>query len=154
MTGARRRLGFRIVVNSYTGLAAHYDLIMTSGYYDYDDYARTILDLIGDRRQILEVGVGTGLVCERLLDTGPPDLMLTGIDHTDSMITQARARLGSRAACIQQDILHMAFPPAFDAAFSVGGVWFYIHDGHDACSAATSWTTTTTPPPSPICTPP
>jgi ubiquinone/menaquinone biosynthesis C-methylase UbiE len=82
------------VVNTYTGLARHYDLIMTSGYYDYDAYARTALELIGTRREVLELGTGTGLVSEKLLDSGAgAHLKITGIDHTESMIAQARTRL-------------------------------------------------------------
>ncbi|MFK0046029.1 class I SAM-dependent methyltransferase [Streptomyces sp. NPDC090741] len=119
------------MVNSYTGLSRHYDLIMTSGYYDYDDYARTLASVLKGRREVLELGVGTGLVCERLLALGePPGLSLTGIDHTEEMLVQARRRLAGSVRLVRQDVLQMAIPPTFDAAFSVGGIWFYIHDQH------------------------
>ncbi|GGR76937.1 hypothetical protein GCM10010252_14430 [Streptomyces aureoverticillatus] len=122
------------MVNSYAALSGHYDRIMTSGYYDYGDYARTLLDLLGDRRHLLELGVGTGLVVEKLLElaesaaddgTAPE---ITGIDHTESMLAQARARLGGRAHLLQRDILRMDLPAGFDAAFSVGGVWYHTPD--------------------------
>ncbi|MEV0281140.1 class I SAM-dependent methyltransferase [Streptomyces sp. NPDC050610] len=118
--------------NSYEGLSTHYDLIMTSGYYDYDAYARTLLDLIGDRRQLLEIGAGTGLVCEKLLDLAAPGLEITGVDHTESMLVQARQRLGERAEFVQADLCHLTVPSLFDVAYSVGGVWYYIHDDEDA----------------------
>ncbi|MEV0264743.1 class I SAM-dependent methyltransferase [Streptomyces sp. NPDC050617] len=114
--------------DSYEGLSTHYDLIMTSGYYDYDAYARTLLDLIGDRRRLLEIGAGTGLVCEKLLDLAPTDLEITGVDHTESMLAQARRRLGGRAEFVQADLRRLTVPSPFDAAYSVGGVWYFIHD--------------------------
>nr|WP_237330440.1 class I SAM-dependent methyltransferase [Streptomyces sp. BA2] len=109
-------------------------MIVTSGYYDYDAYTRTLLDLVQDRRLLLEVGVGTGLVCEELLRLADTDLVITGIDHTASMLAQARSRLGSRVRLIQQDVLHMALPTQYDVAFSVGGVWYHIHDHHQGQS--------------------
>ncbi|MFF8264252.1 methyltransferase domain-containing protein [Streptomyces virginiae] len=51
---------------------------------------------------------------------GPDDLRLTGVDHTDSMLAQARHRLGGRAQFRREDVLDMSLPPAFDAAYSVG----------------------------------
>jgi SAM-dependent methyltransferase len=116
------------VADSYAGLSHYYDLIMTSGYYDYDAYTRSLLGLVRDRRLILEVGVGTGLVCEKLLSLAGTELDVTGIDHTENMIAQARSRLGSRVRLVQQDVLHMALATRYDAAFSVGGVWYHIHD--------------------------
>ncbi|MEV6734166.1 MULTISPECIES: class I SAM-dependent methyltransferase [unclassified Streptomyces] len=119
------------MVNSYTGLSRHYDLIMTSGYYDYDDYARTLASVLEGWREVLELGVGTGLVCERLLALGEPGLRLTGIDHTEGMLAQARLRLAGRVRLVRQDILQMSLPSTFDAAYSVGGIWFYIRDQGD-----------------------
>ncbi len=117
--------------DSYEGLSTHYDLIMTSGYYDYDAYARTLLGLIGDRRRLLEIGAGTGLVCEKLLDLAATGLEITGVDHTESMLAQARQRLGERAEFVRADLRHLTVPSHFDAAYSVGGVWYYIHDDGD-----------------------
>ncbi|MDQ8705202.1 class I SAM-dependent methyltransferase [Streptomyces sp. LHD-70] len=115
--------------DSYTDLADHYDLIMTSGYYDYDTYAQALLDAVGDRRDLLEVGVGTGLVCESLLRLGPPDLRITGIDHTDSMLDKARDRLGSRVRLQAEDAMDLSFSEDFDVAYSVGGVCLIVEDG-------------------------
>ncbi|MEU6113060.1 class I SAM-dependent methyltransferase [Streptomyces sp. NPDC047117] len=101
---------------------------MTSGYYDYDAYVEELLAHLGERRNVLELGVGTGLVCEKLLAASPGDLRLTGIDHTESMLAQARARLGGRVRLLRQDILNMDAPAGFDVAFSVGGVWLCVRD--------------------------
>lgn len=85
------------MANSYAALSRHYDLIMTSGYYDYGAYARALVTELGDHKRVLELGVGTGLVCESLLELSGADLRLTGIDHTESML--ARRGPGSETAC-------------------------------------------------------
>ncbi|MEU4360100.1 class I SAM-dependent methyltransferase [Streptomyces virginiae] len=118
--------------DSYADLSRFYDLVMTSGYYDYDAYAHALLTRIGTRADVLELGMGTGLVADRLLALGPDDLRLTGIDHTDSMLAQARHRLGGRARFRREDVLDMSFPPAFDVAYSVGGVWYIVQDGEES----------------------
>ncbi|MGW6055410.1 class I SAM-dependent DNA methyltransferase [Streptomyces sp. NPDC055189] len=114
--------------DSYADLSHHYDLLMTSGYYDYGAYAHDLLACIGTRRHLLELGVGTGLACERILDLGPADLSVTGIDHTEGMLARARERLGDRARLFGQDILDLHLPRTFDVAYSVGGVWCIIQD--------------------------
>ncbi|WP_172384220.1 class I SAM-dependent methyltransferase [Streptomyces sp. MNP-20] len=116
------------MTDSYAELARYYDLIMASGYYDYDAYARELVAGIGERRDVLELGVGTGLVCERLLELARAGLRLTGIDHTQGMLDRARARLGDRVRLIDQDIVSAAWGPAFDVAYSVGGVWLWLVD--------------------------
>ncbi|MFJ9854848.1 class I SAM-dependent methyltransferase [Streptomyces sp. NPDC101150] len=116
------------MADSYAELARHYDLIMTSGYYDYDAYARELLTQIGDRKDVLELGVGTGLACERLLELAPDGLRLTGIDHTESMLAQARKRLGAPVRLVHQDIVNTAWASCFDVAYSVGGVWLWLRD--------------------------
>ncbi|MEV0522135.1 class I SAM-dependent methyltransferase [Streptomyces sp. NPDC050439] len=119
------------MTNSYDALAPHYDLIMTSGYYDYDAYARELRALIGNRRDVLELGVGTGLVCDRLLATGPTGMRITGIDHTERMLAQARNRLGDRVELVEMDILYAVPESTFDVAFSVGGIWYCLRDGDE-----------------------
>ncbi|WP_369394359.1 methyltransferase domain-containing protein [Streptomyces sp. CG1] len=90
------------MANSYSALSRHYDLIMTSGYYDYEAYAQALLAELDHHGDLLELGVGTGLVCERLLELVGSDLRITGIDHTKSMLTQARARLGDPVQLMHQ----------------------------------------------------
>ncbi|MGA4844189.1 class I SAM-dependent methyltransferase [Streptomyces sp. G45] len=120
------------MANSYAELARYYDLIMTSGYYDHDAYAHELAPLIEDRHDVLELGVGTGLACERLLPLVPDHVRFTGVDHTASMLTRARARLGDRVRLVHQDVLTMAPGPAFDVAYSVGGVWLWLGDADRA----------------------
>ena len=84
--------------NTYAGIADQYDALMTSGYYDYTIYADALKGALGHRRRVLEMGVGTGLVAEHLLERGPYDLV--GIDNTAEMRAGARApwRQGSLLA--------------------------------------------------------
>lgn len=117
--------------DSYAGLSRHYDMLMTSGYYDYDIYSAAILRLAGDRRDLLEVGVGTGLVCERLLALSQDGVRITGIDTSESMLAQARQRLGDRVRLNRQDVLNLTLDPVFDVAYSVGGVWAFTRDEDD-----------------------
>ncbi|WP_190079686.1 methyltransferase domain-containing protein [Streptomyces longisporoflavus] len=123
--------------DSYADLSRYYDLVMTSGYYDYDAYARALLARVGDSTDLLELGVGTGLVCDRLLELSPAQLRITGIDHTAGMLELARGRLGDRARLLHEDVLEMSLSSSlssssFDAAYSVGGVWFIIQDQGEA----------------------
>lgn len=120
------------VSDSYADLSGFYDLVMDSGYYDYDAYARALLARIGTRRDVLELGVGTGLVADRLLARGPRALRLTGIDHTANMLAQARDRLGERVRLSHEDVLDLSFPSSFDVAYSIGGVWYIVQDGEEA----------------------
>lgn len=118
--------------DSYADLSGFYDLLMNSGYYDYDTYARALATSIGSRRDVLELGVGTGLVAGRLLASGPAGMRLTGIDHTSSMLEQARDRLGDRARLCREDVLEMSRTAEFDVAYSVGGVWYVVQDGEES----------------------
>lgn len=127
-----RPASVRRVPDSYADLSRFYDLVMTSGYYDYDAYAHALLPRIGTRKDVLELGVGTGLVADRLLSLGPKGLRLTAIDHTDSMLAQARDKLGDRARLRREDVLDMSLPSSFDVAYSVGGVWYIVEDGEES----------------------
>ncbi|MEU5902089.1 class I SAM-dependent methyltransferase [Streptomyces venezuelae] len=122
---------------SYAALAEYYDAIMTSGYYDYARYARALATELADGTDqpvdgtdVLELGVGTGLVCEALLDLVPASVRLTGIDHTAAMLARARARSGlrGRVRLLAQDILAPDLPGGFAAAYSVGGIWLFLRD--------------------------
>lgn len=119
-----------MATDSYAGLANHYDLLMTSGYYDYDRYATAIVGLSENRRDLLELGVGTGLVCEKILDR-TRDRRITGIDASESMLEHARHRLGDRVHLQEQDILSLSLNRPFDIAYSVGGIWAFTKNNDD-----------------------
>lgn len=117
-------------LNTYEGIAEHYDTLMTDGYYDYDEISKNLCTIIGDRRKLMELGVGTGLVANNLLKENP-DFKITGIDNTAAMIAQAKARLGDRMNYELQDVTKLELDTRFEAAFSVGGCWYFIDNGAD-----------------------
>ena len=50
------------MINEYTGIADYYDLLVTSGYYNYKKIARELYSILGSGCRIIELGVGTGLL--------------------------------------------------------------------------------------------
>lgn len=115
-------------MGDYTRMSAYYDLIMTSGYYDYDaivgELARST-----DVRTVVEVGAGTGLILERLV-ARRPDLNLAGIDLTQAMLDIAVERLAPypQVSLHRQDVVTLSLHRRFDLAFSYGGVWYFVPD--------------------------
>jgi SAM-dependent methyltransferase len=112
-------------VNQYTGITECYDLLMRGGYYDHDTMARAADAVIGDRKKVLELGVGTGLFAQSLAAT-KPDCDITGVDFTPSMLELAQDRVGADARLIEADVTSMDLEDTFDAAISSGGVWVII----------------------------
>lgn len=117
-------------LNTYEGIAEFYDVLMNAGYYDYDEFSRALGEIFGARRRVMELGVGTGLVAERLL-AHREDYQLVGVDNTEAMLAQARARMGERMKYALQDVTKLALEQRFEAAFSVGGCWYFIDLGDD-----------------------
>ena len=115
-------------LNTYEGIADYYDVLMTNGYYDYDEITRELNEVLGDRKRVLELGVGTGLVAEGLLKQNPK-LSLTGLDNTESMMAQAKERLGDKIQYELQDVTTLSLDRTFEASFSVGGCWYFIDHG-------------------------
>jgi trans-aconitate methyltransferase len=114
-------------LNTYDGIAEHYDLLMTSGYYDYQTYADALHTIMGPRRRVMELGVGTGLLVEKLLEHDPR-YALTGIDNTPAMLEQAQERHGDKMAYELQDVTELDLKKSFEGAFSVGGCWYFIQE--------------------------
>ncbi|HEY6793152.1 MAG TPA: class I SAM-dependent methyltransferase [Kineosporiaceae bacterium] len=114
-------------VGDYTGMAGYYDLIMTSGYYDYPAIVEA-LEPCDEVDSVLEIGAGTGLILHRLI-TRHPDLEVAGVDLTQAMLDIARERLAGlpRVSLHHQDVVSMSLDRRFDMAFSYGGVWYFVH---------------------------
>jgi SAM-dependent methyltransferase len=118
----------------YTDMSVHYDLIMTSGYYDYD---AIVDDLVQhDARAVLEIGSGTGLILEKLAQRRP-DVDVTGVDLTQAMLDIAAGRLDGRPRVTlrRQNVVQLDLGRDYDLAFSYGGVWYFVPvedcpDGH------------------------
>ena len=117
-------------MNDYTELAEYYDVLMTSGYYDYDAIAKSLFSILRGRKKLLELGVGTGLLAEKYLQYDPA-CQFTGIDLTASMLAKAKNRLGGKAHLVQSDVIAMELDERFEAAFGNGGVWGFVNTGED-----------------------
>lgn len=117
-------------MNEYTGIAEYYDLLMTSGYYDHEKIAKAIAPLISTNQNIIEIGVGTGLLLEKMLEIDS-EYHLTGMDHTKAMLDIAKKRLGDRAKLFEADIISMSIPEKFDVAISNGGLCAFVDLGSE-----------------------
>ncbi|MGK7875036.1 MAG: class I SAM-dependent methyltransferase [Xenococcaceae cyanobacterium] len=116
-------------MNQYTSITDYYDLLMTQGYYDYQAMANAVYSLMKDRQKVLELGVGTGLLAEKLLLLAP-ESEFTGVDFTPSMLDIARKRLGEWGKLVEADVVDMDLKDTFDIAVSSGGVWVIIQRGY------------------------
>jgi SAM-dependent methyltransferase len=116
----------------YSAMAAHYDDIMVLGqYYDYPAIAEH-LAAVTDVSQVLEVGIGTGLVVEHLLKYRSDYDAVTGVDITSGMLAIARERLQffPQVDLHEQNVVDLDLGGrAYDLAFSYGGIWYFVPDG-------------------------
>ncbi|MGB7429868.1 MAG: class I SAM-dependent methyltransferase [Microcoleaceae cyanobacterium] len=107
-------------MNKYDDIAQYYDLIMESGYYDHKKEAQSLHSVIKDRKKIIEIGLGIGLLVEQLLELDPK-YEITGIDFTPAMLDQSKARLGNRVKVVEANVLSMDLQEYFDGIYSLGG---------------------------------
>ncbi|MDJ1183903.1 class I SAM-dependent methyltransferase [Roseofilum casamattae] len=108
--------------NQYTNITEYYDLWVTSGYYNYPFMAKEACNIVGGGRNIIELGVGTGLLVEEYLKIDP-SCQFTGVDFTASLLEIGAKRLGDRVQLIEADVVSMDLNATFDVAISNGGVW-------------------------------
>jgi SAM-dependent methyltransferase len=116
-------------MGDYTNMSAYYDVIMTSGYYDYDAIAESILNH-PKAQSILEIGCGTGLILEALAKR-QSGIDMTGIDLTQAMLSIAHQRLHhfKHITLSQANVTTFNLHKTFELAFSYGGVWYFVIDG-------------------------
>ncbi len=116
-------------MGDYSNMARYYDVIMTSGYYDYAKIVDNLV-LQDSVEKVLEIGCGTGLILEELARR-KSTLQISGIDLTAPMLAIAQERLKSfhNVALSQQDVCNLNLPVLHDLAFSYGGVWYFVIDG-------------------------
>lgn len=101
---------------NFDRVAAEYDETR-GGRARADDAARDLAAQLpgGD---VLEIGVGTGIVAESLLRHAPQVRRLTGVDISAQMLDRARPRLPGRL--VRASALRLPFPErAFDAVVAV-----------------------------------
>ena len=116
-------------MGDYTNMSGYYDLIMTSGYYDYQKIVNELI-ASGDFDQVLEIGCGTGLILEELAGR-KKEIGITGFDLTEAMLAIAHKRLHkfSNVQLEHQNVTALALHKQYDLAFSYGGVWYFVMDG-------------------------
>ena len=115
-------------MGDYTNMSGYYDLIMTSGYYDYDKIVDSLVQHL-PFSNVLEIGCGTGLILETLAKR-QPSVALTGVDLTQAMLTIAQQRLGKfpQVSLQHQNVTELQLNQTYDLAFSYGGVWYFVID--------------------------
>jgi SAM-dependent methyltransferase len=113
----------------YTNMSAYYDVIMTSGYYDYPGIVDSLLSH-RPIQNVIEIGCGTGLILEEIAKR-EPSMRLKGIDLTQAMLDIADQRLCGYPSIelSQQNVVDFDLKEQFDVAFSYGGVWYFVVDG-------------------------
>ncbi len=116
-------------MGDYTNMSSYYDVIMTSGYYDYAEIVDD-LDRLGPFDNILEIGCGTGLILEEF-GRRHSTASITGIDLTEAMLKLAQKRLEPFPSIklARQNVVELSLTETYDAAFSYGGVWYFVIDG-------------------------
>jgi ubiquinone/menaquinone biosynthesis C-methylase UbiE len=116
-------------MGNYKNMSDYYDVIMTSGYYNYEKIVDAILRYqpLGN---FLEIGCGTGLILELLAKIQPTKTIM-GIDLTEEMLTIAQNRLQHfpNVFLLSQNIIDLTLTEQYDIAFSYGGVWYFVIDG-------------------------
>lgn len=116
-------------MGDYSRMANYYDVIMTSGYYDYKKIVDDLTVNIQQQR-ILEIGCGTGLILEEIARR-QPEISITGLDLTEAMLAIATIRLTPypNVKLVHDDVMRMVLGQRYELVFSYGGVWFFIDDG-------------------------
>lgn len=126
-----KEIGERIFMeNEYIEIAKYYDNLLTSGYYDYTKLGDTLYNILGNRRKILDIGVGTGLLTEKLLSHNNYDI--TGIDFSSEMLNIAKEKLSGRKIKLTcEDITKYESEEIFEAIISTGGVIYIVRENNE-----------------------
>ncbi|NER86514.1 class I SAM-dependent methyltransferase [Moorena sp. SIO3A2] len=110
--------------DQYQKLAQFYDDFVQKNR-NYDQIATELAELIGDARDILDIGIGTGLVVEHLLQIEPA-YKITGIDTSQSLLEQAEKRLRKTVNLHCQNVSELDLDKQFDVVYSRGGAWTFV----------------------------
>lgn len=111
----------------YQGIADFYNSFVQKNR-DYQAIARELSEIIGDRQELLDIGIGTGLLVEQILRLRP-ELNISGVDTSASLLAQAHECLGAKVNLHCQDVTNLHLGRMFDLAYSRGGAWAFLNDG-------------------------
>ncbi|MEM9218496.1 MAG: class I SAM-dependent methyltransferase [Cyanobacteria bacterium P01_F01_bin.150] len=113
--------------NEYIEIVDYYDDVLTSGYYDFDALSHSLHQLLGTRRKILDIGVGTGLLAEKMIHLEA--YKIVGVDFSSRMLERAKNRLAdSDVNLIHKDITEFTTEDTFDAIVSSGGAIYVVEE--------------------------
>ncbi|MDJ0517727.1 MAG: methyltransferase domain-containing protein [Trichodesmium sp. MO_231.B1] len=111
--------------DQYQGVAKFYDKLVKKNV-NYYEIATEFAQIIGEARDLLEIGIGTGLVVENLLQI-EPNYRITGIDTSESFLEEAQKRLGQKVDLHYQSVSELDIGKKFDVAYSRGGAWTFVN---------------------------
>lgn len=113
--------------SSYDTYAKYYDEIVEKRR-DFGAIAKTLADLIGDRKKVLDIGVGTGSVIEKLLQLNPQQYEFWGIDNSKPLLDKAKAKFesNSQVHLHLEDVLDFDLGQTFEVIYSRGGAFFFM----------------------------
>ena len=120
--------------DQYQKLAQFYDSFVSKNR-SYDEIATELSEIIGDYKDLLDIGIGTGLVVEHLLQI-EPSYNITGIDTSESLLQQAQKRLGQKVDLYCQSVSELDIGKKFDVAYSRGGAWTFVNDESETMLAS------------------
>jgi tRNA (cmo5U34)-methyltransferase len=115
----------RLVREAFDNSARHFDRLRRRLVPRFDDFYGSVLELLEDHlcdepAHFLDLGAGTGLLSELVLDRFP-QATLTAVDIAEKMVDQARlrlARFGERVRVIVADYSRIDLPCPADAVVS------------------------------------
>jgi len=115
------------MINEYVGIVDYYDNLLTSGYFDFEALSQTLYQALGNRRKILDIGVGTGLLTEEMLRLANYEIV--GVDFSSGMLDIAKKRLAnSNVNLIFEDITQFETSDQFEGIVSTGGAIYIIKE--------------------------
>ena len=123
-----------VPIDLYKGMSDFYNTFVQRNR-DYKAIATELVEIVGDRKDILDVGIGTGLLVEQILRLRS-DIQISGVDTSPSLLALARECLGDRVDLHCQDVVDMHLNKTFDLAYSRGGAWAFVNDGDSVLLAS------------------
>ncbi|MEM1168015.1 MAG: class I SAM-dependent methyltransferase [Cyanobacteria bacterium P01_H01_bin.35] len=110
----------------YQKLADYYDDFVQKNR-NYEKIADQLSKLIGNGRELLDIGIGTGLLVKYLLQI-EPNYNVVGIDTSEALLEKANKRLGNKVSLYCQSVSEINIDKIFDVSYSRGGAWTIFKD--------------------------
>ena len=112
--------------DQYQRIANYYDDFVQKNR-NYEKIAYQLSKLIGNGRELLDIGIGTGLLVKYLLQIDP-NYNVVGIDTSEALLDKANKRLGNKVSLYCQSASEINIDKIFDVSYSRGGAWTIFKD--------------------------